>query len=295
MIVATKGTRVLMYVTLGLASLSAYPTLIYLWIDYRWYSNIKMSELTAHLPKPPNVLVPNMVLGAAHLVLLLIIVIVELRAIHKAGTQLFKVVIEADQMLRQAVVYGGLMLILAGCVMTVTDVANLMSNTFYRVFYPTEQKLPFLLFVAGPLCLLALHKRMSLYFLPTAFAVLIFTAHTSIFMVVAYIYLSYNTYFSDQLCELFQYGKLHCETQLERLGSWSHFIEAALSACIFMLCIYLAFVLGRLMKLHKLRVTDLSLEEMRKKRLCELCITVLRCLPRVTDIGTLGVRAWGGL
>ena len=48
----------------------------------------------------------------------------------------------------------------AGLVFLLSDLINLHYRTFYRVFYPTEQKLPILLFALGSICTCLLNKNL---------------------------------------------------------------------------------------------------------------------------------------
>lgn len=65
--------------------------------------------------------------------------------------------------LGKAVGLAGLLFLLAGVAFLASDVTNLLARSFYRVFYPTEQRAPFLLFITGTITLLAL-KSASAHF-----------------------------------------------------------------------------------------------------------------------------------
>lgn len=71
--VATSGSQILAYCTSALISVSILPTVQYLWIDYRWITNVKISDIIIQIPKPHTLLQWNMALTFVHFALILVI------------------------------------------------------------------------------------------------------------------------------------------------------------------------------------------------------------------------------
>lgn len=159
-----------------------------------------------------------------------------------------------------------------------SDVANLLARSFYRVFYPSEQKLPLLLIVASALTLLSLNRNLCFFFIPAAFVSLVTAAYTCVFTICAYLFLVFNDYFGENICDLFYWGREHCNARAEVDGVWAHFFETFLATSVMVLCGYLAFLLSRLTKLFKAKVGALGVDEMRQKRVGEMWVMVSRLL-----------------
>lgn len=60
------------------------------------------------------------------------------------------------------------------------------------------------------------------------------------------------------MCELFYFGSSACRASVERMGSVSHFLEAAMATALGLLSLYTAVVLGRLLKLYAVQMGTLS-------------------------------------
>ena len=53
-----------MYISFAVALMSLQPLLMYLWLDYRWFCQVRITELTVEMPKQDAILGVNMFLGA---------------------------------------------------------------------------------------------------------------------------------------------------------------------------------------------------------------------------------------
>lgn len=275
LLVGLRGTRILMYSSLALTSLTAVPALTYLWIDYRWASTMPLTKVSVALPKPDMLLDANIMLGVIHLLIILYVILVQIRKVVKAGTSLYDLQLNTEPLLRKSLAFAGLLLLAAGFAFLVTDIVNLLEKSFFRIFYATEQKLPFVLLTGGVLCLLSLRRNMALYFIPTSFVVLLVCFHGTIFHISSYLFLSHQSYFGEHLCALFYEGESRCTQTVERLGTWSHFFEAAMAVSVFMLSLFAIVVLARIMRLYKLTLQHMNVEEQKDKKFYENLVLVI--------------------
>lgn len=127
--------------------------------------------------------------------------------------------LQVDVYMQRMFACAAVILFAAAAAFLLSDLVNLFSGTFFRVFYTTEQKLPILLFIGWGVCYVCarstcvcaggglmmsmLGEQVTLYAIPPAIVVLTITLHTTVFHIAAYLFLAYNHYFHEDHCELF--------------------------------------------------------------------------------------------
>lgn len=245
--VCMTGGRVLSYCTLILTLLSAFPAIQYLWIDYRWMMTIKITDMVSHVPKPHAILQLNIACSILHIFIIFVSCFILVKNFVKVRLpwSTAKVTFEAN--IQQTIKHLGMLLFAAGVVFLITDVVNISSGTFFRMFYPTEQKLPFFLIPTGVLCFVMIRYNEFIPFaVPSIIVLLLLCLQATAFHIASYLYLSHNRYFGDQICDLFFFGKYKCSANMERTGAAAHFFEAALAVSVLTLCLYGSFVFCRM-------------------------------------------------
>lgn len=263
-----KGGRTIAYCALPLTALSAYPVIQYLWIDYRWLLSIQLTEVMIEVPKPERLLHANISITAAHLILIIVTVVQLCRLFSKHGLPWTVQPLVLDSDVRKTILCIGGLLLFAGCAFFITDVVNIQAATFYRLFYPTEQKLPFFLIPAGVLCMIILRNQtVGPYFIPCLLILLLLIFHATMFQIFTYVYLTTKLYFNAHLCDLFFYTKFKCSARVERIGAVAHFMEASLAVTIMALALYGSMLFGRMLSFYALPQADqLTADEQHSKK-----------------------------
>ncbi|OUC49103.1 hypothetical protein D917_05709 [Trichinella nativa] len=248
--VGRNGSRPCACCALTLLLAGCYPTVQYLWLDYRWLLTVQLAELTALTLKPHPLLYANLLAAGARLPLACA---VSLRLGRLLGWPTARIRFRIDNALRRLLLALGAGLTLAGLLFGAVDLHNALVGSFHNLFYPGEQKLPFYLLPAGLLCLSTVSavgtSRLGIgtyHQMPVVCVLLIFSFHAAMFHVLAYLYLSTNEYFGTQLCDLFFYARHRCTYKVQRAGSLLHFAEATLAALVLVASIAGAFIFGRL-------------------------------------------------
>lgn len=254
---AWKGGRTMAYCALPLTALSAYPTIQYLWIDYRWMLSVQLTEVMLDVPKPSGLLRANISITTAHLFLIAVTVVLLCRLFSQRGLPWTTQNLTLDSDVRKVILCIGVLLLFAGCAFLITDIVNIQAATFYRLFYPTEQKLPFFLIPAGVLCIIILRNQtVGPYFIPCLLILLLLIFHSTMFQIFTYVYLTKMVYFEAHLCDLFFYSKFKCTARVERIGAVAHFMEASLAVTITALALYGSMLFGRLLSFYTLPQAD---------------------------------------
>lgn len=76
-----------------------------------------------------------------------------------------------------------------------------------------------------------------------------FCLQSASFILLSYIYLAWNGYYIDELCELFNRSSLKCSHFLTISGAIAHFIETFIYLTISIALIFLIYIIWRFMQL----------------------------------------------
>uniref|UniRef100_A0A915L9U2 Uncharacterized protein n=1 Tax=Romanomermis culicivorax TaxID=13658 RepID=A0A915L9U2_ROMCU len=249
---AKNGNRILCYCTLLFTGLSIFPVLQYLWVDYRWLLNVKSSDFLIQVPKPHLLLQMNIFLSCLHLIFIFVTVGVMLDRFVRNRLPWNSSKVSIDGTLKQSVLYTGILMIAAGVILLIMDVTHISNGTFYRMFSPTEHRLPFLLIPSGVVALfITVRNEYIPYALPCCVPLLVACVQSSSFNVATFLYLSHNSYFTEQLCDLFYFVRYKCDKKVESFGVVSHFFEATVSFGCAALCAYLMVIFYRLTNMYR--------------------------------------------
>ncbi|VDK88684.1 unnamed protein product [Litomosoides sigmodontis] len=213
---ANSPTRV---ITFCLSSISIYPTVTYLWIDYRWFSNAVISGTTFAKWTPDWLSVLSLSTGIIHILLLIILTLTLISELH------FNM---AYINIGICIVSGGISIALFAF-----DIISTRLEAFYKIFHGNEQKTPFLTTLVAAFLFFASAREVNFFVIPALLTTLLFCIQSTTFLLISYLYLSWNGYHTDEVCEIFYRGSAWCTNYLTIPGAISHFLETLLYFCIF--------------------------------------------------------------
>ncbi|CAJ0567938.1 unnamed protein product, partial [Mesorhabditis spiculigera] len=249
-IVASRGTHLTRVLSLALTSLCIMPAIFYLWGDYRWYTSViflhEQESGNATTPIIPTVpLHFSFICGLSHIGLLIgsMLFLFEqisgrLRSTQPASfTRVFLIC---------GLVFAGLCLAIFGL-----DLYALGEKIFYKVFHGSEQKTPFLLMLASIFALLSSNPQHATLALPACLVVLLYTAKSTLFLLLSYSYLVFKGYFREQLCDLFVTNTDDCFATVTTGGVFLHMFEAFIHLAAAVASIFLAAIVMRVAHLRR--------------------------------------------
>uniref|UniRef100_A0A915PY28 Uncharacterized protein n=1 Tax=Setaria digitata TaxID=48799 RepID=A0A915PY28_9BILA len=241
---ANSPTRI---ITFCLSSISIYPTVTYLWIDYRWFSNAVISG-TAFSKWTPNWLsVLNVSTGIIHVLLLIILTLV---LISSCGQPLQ---INFSSQLKSFLFISSIVAGVISIILFAFDIISTRLEAFYKIFHGNEQKTPFLTVLSTGFLFFASAKEVNFFIIPALLTTLLFCIQSTTFLLISYLYLSWNGYYADEVCEMFYRGSAWCSNYLTISGAIAHFIETFLHFCIFITSSLLAYIIWRVVQINSRR------------------------------------------
>ncbi|VDP09104.1 unnamed protein product [Soboliphyme baturini] len=134
-VVGCRGTPVLAYCSVALTSVTFYPIIQYLWIDYRWMLTMQLAERSPSLPKPTTLLIGNITVSMVHVLVTFSSLVVLTRSLSDCAVLIKVPYVKLTSKLRTSVYVLAVSLIIIGAIFLVSDVCNMIAGTFYRVLY----------------------------------------------------------------------------------------------------------------------------------------------------------------
>ncbi|KHN85439.1 hypothetical protein Tcan_00383, partial [Toxocara canis] len=236
----SQGGTLLRLVTFCLSSLGIHSTIMYLWIDYRWFSNAVVSRISVQNQSPGPLLFFNLSLGCVHTILLLAVSLILITSISqsielKLSSKLRLFFLSSGHGRRG---YCGFSLVLLNSPVSI-GISGIADGR--RMFFSTE---------SGVFGILS-------DYLSVVTSLLLCIQSTG-FLLVAYNYLSWNGYFSEEICELFFYGAARCTHLITRTAATVHFFEALLYMFVMIASVATVFIVLRVIQMYAPAMPQLS-------------------------------------
>ncbi|VBB27034.1 unnamed protein product [Acanthocheilonema viteae] len=230
-----------------LSSISIYPTVTYLWIDYRWFSNAVISGTTFAKWTPDWLSVLSLSTGIIHIFLLIILTLTLISSfrqpLHMNFSSQFKTFLFIS-----SIIAGGISIALFAF-----DIISIRLEAFYKIFHGNEQKTPFLTTLATIFLFFASNRKVNFFVIPALLTTLLFCIQSTTFLLISYLYLSWNGYYADEVCEIFYRGSAWCTSYLTIPGAISHFIETLLYFCVFVASCSMVYIIWRMVQINPRR------------------------------------------
>uniref|UniRef100_A0A9J2PKR8 G-protein coupled receptors family 1 profile domain-containing protein n=1 Tax=Ascaris lumbricoides TaxID=6252 RepID=A0A9J2PKR8_ASCLU len=253
-----QGGALLRAVCFCLSSLSIHSTVMYLWIDYRWFSNAVVASMNSQKHSPGSLFFFNISLGCTHTILLIAISLILVTSISQP------IDLKLSSKLRLFLFLSGITAGAVSVLLLLIDVISANLEAFYRMFHGTEQKTPFLVLMSAALLLLATRSPTNHFVLPALVTSLLLCVQSTGFLLVAYNYLSWNGYFSGEICELFFHGAARCTHLITRTAATVHFFEAILHAFVLVTSAATVFIVLRVIQMYAPSMPQLSNFQMKQ-------------------------------
>uniref|UniRef100_A0A0R3S750 G_PROTEIN_RECEP_F1_2 domain-containing protein n=1 Tax=Elaeophora elaphi TaxID=1147741 RepID=A0A0R3S750_9BILA len=241
---ANSPTRI---ITFCLSSINIYPTVTYLWIDYRWFSNAVISGTTFAKWTPDWLSVLSLSTGIIHVMLLILLTLTFINScdqpLHMNFSPHFKTFLFISGLISGAI----------SMALFAFDIISTRLEAFYKIFHGNEQKTPFLTTLASAFLLFASARQVNFFVIPALLTTLLFCIQSTIFLLISYLYLSWNGYYADEVCEIFYRGSAWCASYLTIPGAISHFIETLLYFCVFIASCAMAYIIWRVIQANSRR------------------------------------------
>ncbi|CAJ0955920.1 unnamed protein product, partial [Mesorhabditis belari] len=243
-VLASRGTRLLRYASLAIASISILPSIFYLWLDYRWYTSVifLQKNATDHMPRIPLVWLFGFSFIHIGVLIASVLAIFQLVTSRNRSTQL--------SFVRIFSICSFLFLVLAGLIFLI-DLYALANQVFYRIFHGSEQKAPFLLLLCSIFAILSINPTFSAFSLPSCLTVCLLTVKSTIFLLISYCYLTYKGYFREQLGDLLLNYDAKGSEIVTTGGVLLHTVEALIHLIAATSAIFLTTVIMRIAHLRK--------------------------------------------
>nr|CRZ24167.1 Bm2187 [Brugia malayi] len=133
------------------------------------------------------------------------------------------------------------------------DIISTRLEAFYKIFHGNEQKAPFLTTLVTAFLFFASAREVNFFVIPALLTILLFCIQSTTFLLISYLYLSWNGYYADEVCEIFYRGSAWCTNYLTISGAISHFVEAILYFCVLVASCALAFIIWRVVQINPRR------------------------------------------
>ncbi|KAK6104441.1 putative integral membrane protein [Brugia pahangi] len=234
-------------ITFCLSSISIYPTVTYLWIDYRWFSNAVISGAAFAKWIPDWLSVLSLSTGIAHVVLLIILTLI---LINSCGQPLH---MNFSSQFRTFLFISGIIAGTISITLFAFDIISTRLEAFYKIFHGNEQKAPFLTTLVTAFLFFASAREVNFFVIPALLTTLLFCIQSTTFLLISYLYLSWNGYYADEVCEIFYRGSAWCTNYLTISGAISHFVETILYFCVLVASCALAFIIWRVVQINPRR------------------------------------------
>ncbi|VDO21575.1 unnamed protein product [Heligmosomoides polygyrus] len=227
-VLSSRGNRLLRSLALALAATTLMPSVFYLWLDYRWWASSRLSFgvvlASSTYWQALGVMVSLCNVGVVTATL------VQLVSMHSIPRRMTM----DEKTKRFLVVTAGMFLVLS-CSIISLDVYTIWKKLFYRLFHGAEQKTPFLTALTAVFAMAASSSKYAPVALPACVCLSLYSLNSTIFQLISYLYLSWNGYFSDQLCELFFPGMGRCLVEVTKNEATIHFVQVLLDFFVLIL------------------------------------------------------------
>ncbi|VDN03183.1 unnamed protein product [Thelazia callipaeda] len=237
-------------ITLCFSSLSIYPTITYLWIDYRWFTSAVIAKVAFVKWTPDWLSLINLCAGIIQILLLSVLTLTTISSFRKPLQMNF-----SPQFKRFLFISG----ITAG-ITTITifafDILSIRLEAFYKIFHGNQQKTPFLTAFSAVLLFLASTKEINFLVFPSLLCTLLFCIQSTTFLLISYLYLSWNGYYANEICEIFYRSSAWCTNYLTVSGAISHFLEALLYLFVFIACCTMVNIILKIMQISPCHATS---------------------------------------
>uniref|UniRef100_A0AAF5PXY6 Uncharacterized protein n=2 Tax=Wuchereria bancrofti TaxID=6293 RepID=A0AAF5PXY6_WUCBA len=234
-------------ITFCLSSISIYPTVTYLWIDYRWFSNAVISGTAFAKWIPDWLSVLSLSTGITHVLLLIILT---LTLINSCGQLLH---VNFSSQFRTFLFISGMIAGTISVALFAFDIISTRLEAFYKIFHGNEQKAPFLTTLVTAFLFFASAREVNFFVIPALLTTLLFCIQSTTFLLISYLYLSWNGYYADEVCEIFYRGSAWCTNYLTISGAISHFMEALLYFFVLVASCALAYIIWRVVQINPRR------------------------------------------
>ncbi|CAG9533531.1 unnamed protein product [Cercopithifilaria johnstoni] len=233
-------------ITFCLSSISIYPTITYLWIDYRWFSNAVISGTTFAKWTPNWLSVLSLSTGIIHILLLIILILTLISScrqpLHMNFSPQFKTFLFISGFIAGAI----------SIALFAFDIISTRLEAFYKIFHGNEQKTPFLTTLATAFLFFASTKEVNFFVIPALLTTLLFCIQSTTFLLISYLYLSWNGYYVDEVCEMFYRGSAWCTGYYLTIpGVISHFIETLLYFSVFVTSCGMIYIIWRVIQINQ--------------------------------------------
>ncbi|KAK5967446.1 hypothetical protein GCK32_002660, partial [Trichostrongylus colubriformis] len=228
-VLSSRGSKLLRALTLALAASTLMPSVFYLWLDYRWWASSRLSfgllSKSSAYWQAAGVVISLCNVGVVTATL------VQLLSMHSTTSHRVSFDVKTKRFL---VVVAAIFLVLS-CSTITLDVYTIWKKMFYRLFHGSEQKTPFLTALTAIFAVAASTSRFAPIALPVCIILSLYSLNSTIFQLISYMYLSWNGYFGDQLCELFFPGLGRCFLEVTKNEAVIHFIQMMLDFFVLLL------------------------------------------------------------
>ncbi|EJW81977.1 hypothetical protein WUBG_07114 [Wuchereria bancrofti] len=133
------------------------------------------------------------------------------------------------------------------------DIISTRLEAFYKIFHGNEQKAPFLTTLVTAFLFFASAREVNFFVIPALLTTLLFCIQSTTFLLISYLYLSWNGYYADEVCEIFYRGSAWCTNYLTISGAISHFMEALLYFFVLVASCALAYIIWRVVQINPRR------------------------------------------
>ncbi|KAM3718589.1 Cytosolic arginine sensor for mTORC1 subunit [Dirofilaria immitis] len=195
-------------ITFCLSSISIYPTITYLWIDYRWFANAVISGTAFSKWIPDWLSVFSLNIGIIHILLLIILT---LTLISSCGQPLH---MNFSSEFRTFLFISGIIAGVISMALFAFDIISIRLEAFYKIFHGNEQKTPFLTALSTAFLFFASAREVNFFVIPALLTTLLFCIQSTTFLLISYLYLSWNGYYTKEVCEIFYRGSAWCNNYL---------------------------------------------------------------------------------
>ncbi|WKX96478.1 hypothetical protein Q1695_012708 [Nippostrongylus brasiliensis] len=255
-VLSSRGSRMIRAVTLSMAAISLMPSVFYLWLDYRWWASSRLSF---------GVSAPAYWQALGVLISLCNVGVVTATLVQLIALQCFPRRLALEQSTKRFLFIMAALFLILSCSTISLDAYTIWKKLFYRLFHGAEQKTPFLTGLTAIFALVASKSKYASVGLPVCICLSLYSLNSTVFQLISYVYLSWNGYFSDQLCELFFPGiGPRCFLEVTTTEAVIHFVQVLLD--------FFVLILAGVLCAFSMRLTVLVKDEAIENRKLESVI-----------------------
>uniref|UniRef100_A0A7I4Y7Y3 GPI ethanolamine phosphate transferase 2 n=1 Tax=Haemonchus contortus TaxID=6289 RepID=A0A7I4Y7Y3_HAECO len=271
-VISSRGSKLLRALTLALAASTLMPSVFYLWLDYRWWASSRLSfglvSTSSAYWQAAGVAISLCNVGVVTATL------IQLLSMHSASRR-----ITLDEKTKRFLIIVAAIFLVLSCSTISLDVYTIWKKLFYRLFHGAEQKTPFLTALTAIFTLAASGSKFAPIALPACLILSLYSLNSTIFQLISYMYLSWNGYFGDQLCELFFPGLGRCFLEVTKTEAAIHFVQVLLD--------FFVLILSSILCGCSIRITTMAKTEATGNRRLESPIRWLGVLMALCGLAVL--------